>query len=48
MSFRLANISGELLKLKDKKTNNLFLTRKGEKRKMQMTEPIETVLIRAQ
>ena len=48
MSFPLTNISGELPKLKDQKIYNLSLERIGEKRKRQMAEPIETVLIRAQ
>ena len=48
MSSQLTNISGELPKLKDKKIYNLSLTRIGQKRKRQMAEPIETVLIRAQ
>ena len=48
MSFPLTNISGELPKLKDQKIYNLSLERIGEKRKRQMAEPIETVLIHAQ
>ena len=48
MSFQLTDITGELSKVKDKKIYNRSLTRVGEKRKRQMAEPIETVLIRAQ
>ena len=48
LSFQRTNISGELPKLKDKNIYNLSLTRIGEKRKRQMAEPIETVLIHAQ
>ena len=48
MSFQLTDITGELSKVKDTKIYNRSLTRVGEKRKRQMAEPIETVLIRAQ
>ena len=48
MSFQLTDITGQLPKVKDKKIYNRSLTRVGEKRKRQMAEPIETVLIRAQ
>ena len=48
LRFPLTNISGELPKLKDQKIYNLSLERIEEKRKRQMTEPIETVLIHAQ
>ena len=43
----LTNISGDIPKLKDSKIYNFSLTRIGEKRKRKMTEPIETVIIRA-
>ena len=48
LSFQLTNISGKIRKLKDKKVHKFSLTRIGQKRKRQMTEPIETVNIRAQ
>ena len=47
LSFQLTNVSGSLPKLKNKKIYN-SLKRIGEKRKRQMAEPIETVIIRAQ
>ena len=48
LSFQLTDISGKVTKLKNKKVHNFSLTRIGKKRKRQMTEPIETVIIRAQ
>ena len=48
MSFQLTNICRELPKLKDKKIYNFSLTRIGGKRKRQIAEPVETVLICAQ
>ena len=48
LSFQLTDIRGKIPKLKDKKVLNFSLTRTGQKRKRQMTEPIETVIIRAQ
>ena len=48
LRFQITNISGELPKVKDKIIYNLSLTRIEEKRKRQMAEPIETLLIRAQ
>ena len=47
LSFQLTDISGKITKLKNKKVHNFSLTRIGKKRKRQMTEPIETVIIRA-
>ena len=48
LSFQLTSISRKLPKLKDKKNYNFCFTKIGEKRKRQMTEPIETVIICAQ
>ena len=48
LSFQLTNISGHLPKLKDKKTCNFSLTKKREKRKRQMAEPVEMIVIWAQ
>ena len=48
LSFQLTDISGKIPKLKDKKVHNFSLARIGQNRKRQMTEPIETVIIRAQ
>ena len=48
LSFQLTSVSGKLPKLKDKKIYNLSLIKKGEKRKRQMPETIETVIIHPQ
>ena len=48
LSFQLTNISGKIPKLKDKKVHNFSLTRIGQKRKRQMAETIETVIVWAQ
>ena len=48
LSFQLTSVSGKLPKLKDKKIYNLSLIKKGEKRKGQMPETIETVIIHPQ
>ena len=48
LSFQLANISGAVPTLKDKKIHDLSLTKLGRKRKLPMLEPIETLIIRAQ
>ena len=48
LSFQLTNITRKLPNLKDKKTYNFSLTKIGEKRKREMPEPIETVIICAQ
>ena len=48
LRFQLTYIGGKISKLKDKKVHNFPLTRIGQKRKRQMTEPIETVITRAQ
>ena len=48
LSFHLTSVSGKLLKLKDKKIYNFSVTKIGEKRKRQIAEPIETVIIHAQ
>ena len=42
------SISGTVSTLKDKKIHDLSLTRLGKTRKLQMQEPVETVLIHAQ
>ena len=47
-SFQLTGISGNIPKLKDKKNYNFSLTKIGEKRKRQMAEPVETIIIRVQ
>ena len=41
-------ISGNIPKLKDKKNYNFSLTKIGVKRKRQMAEPVETIIIRVQ
>lgn len=48
LSFQLTSVSGKIPKLQDKKIYNIRLPRIGQKRKRQMTEPIETVSICAQ
>ena len=48
LSFQLTGVSGKIPKLKDKKIYNLSLTRVGQKRKRQMAEEVEKVIIRAQ
>ena len=48
LSFQLTSVSGKLPKRKDKKIYNLSLIKKGEKRKRQMPETIETVIIHPQ
>ena len=48
LSFKLTNISGKIPKLKEKRVGNFSLTKIGQKRKRQMAEPIETVIIQAQ
>ena len=48
LSFQLTNISGEIPKLKDTKVYHFPLTKIGTKGKIQMPEPIETIIIRAQ
>ena len=48
LSFQLTKISGELPALKDKKIRNFSLTRIGQKRKLPMQEPAETIIIWAQ
>ena len=48
LSFQLTNVSGNLPKLIDKKIHNFSLTRTGEKKKRQINEAIETVIIHAQ
>ena len=47
VSFQLMGVSGKIPKLKGKKIY-LSLTRIGQKRKWQMAEPTETVIIHAQ
>ena len=48
LNFQLTSVSGPLPKLKDKKIYNFSLTQIGEKRKRQIVEPIETVIMRGQ
>ena len=46
LSFQLTDISGKIPKLKDKKVHNFSLTTIEQKKKRQIAEPIETVIIR--
>ena len=48
LDFQLTKIDGNLPKLNDKKIYNFSMTEIGTKRKAQMNEPIETVIIRGQ
>ena len=48
LKFQLTNISGKNPKTKDNKIYNSLITRLGEKRKINMSQPIETIVIRAQ
>ena len=48
LDFRLITIDGNLPKLNDKKLYNFSLKEIETKRKAQMNEPIETVIIRGQ
>ena len=48
LNFQLTSVSGPLPKLKDKTVYNFSLSQIGEKRKRQMAEPIETLIIRGQ
>ena len=48
LDFRLTTIDGNLPKLNDKKLYNFSLKEIKTKRKAQMNEPIETVIIRGQ
>ena len=48
LSFQLTKINEKIPKLQEKKVHNLSLTRIGQKRKREMTETVETVIIRAQ
>ena len=47
LNFQLKDVTVQIPKLKYKKVYNLSLTRIGQKRKRQMAEPTETVIIRA-
>ena len=47
-SFQLLGVNENVSKLKDKKIHDLSLTKLGKERKLQMQEPIETVIIWAQ
>ena len=48
LKFQQKNISGKNPKTKDNKIYNSLITRLGEKRKINMSQPIETIVIRAQ
>ena len=48
LDFQLTKIDGNLPKLNDKKSYNFSLTEIGTKRKAQMNELVETVIIRGQ
>ena len=48
LKFQLAHIDGRNPKKKDKKIHNFSITRLGRKRKLNMSQPIETIIIRAQ
>ena len=46
--FQLADIDGQNPKIKDKEIHNFSIRRLGKKRKLNMSQPIETVIVGAQ
>lgn len=48
LKFQLTKISGNIPKTKDNKVHHFSITHLGKKRKLRMSEPIETVIICAQ
>ena len=48
LKFQLVHINGDNPVIKDKKIHNFSITRLGKKRKLNMSQPIETIIIRAQ
>ena len=48
LDFQLTKIDGNLLVLNDKNIHNLSFRETGNKKKLKMNEPIETVIIRGQ
>ena len=48
LKFQLAYISEKNPKIKDNKIHNFSITRLGKKRKLNMSQPIESIIIRAQ
>ena len=46
LDFKVTNNSGKLPKIRDKKIYNFSITQLGSKRKNQITEPTETVIVR--
>ena len=48
LKFQLAQINGSKVKTTDNKIHHFSITKLGKKRKRQMSEPIETIIIRAQ
>ena len=48
LKFQLTYISGKNPKIKDNKIHNFSITRLGKKRKLNMSQPIESIIIRAQ
>ena len=48
MKFQVAHIDGKNPKIKDKKIHNFSMTRLGKKRKLDMSQTVETVIVRAQ
>ena len=48
LKFQLKHIDGSEVKTSDRKIHNLSITKLGKRKKRNMSEPIETVIIRAQ
>ena len=48
LDFKLTKINGSLPQIRDKKFHNFSFTEIGTKRKKQVNEPIETVIVRGQ
>ena len=48
LKFQLARINGSNIKTNDNKIHHFSITKLGKRRKRQMSDPIETITIRAQ
>ena len=48
LKFQVAHIDGKNPKIKDKKIHNFSITRFDKKRKLDMSQTVETVIVRAQ
>ena len=48
LKFQLAHVDGSNVKTSDKKIHNFSITKLGKRKKTNMSEPIETIIVRAQ